>query len=412
MPPYLAAEITDYIIGFVLPDKQGLCACSVVCQDWLPASRHHLFFNVSTSPTSYGKLVEQLKQSSSMRACLPSVHTFAFKVPTSDKLSLADLVKGQRFIHDFSGHLPNLQRAEFLMTFFSTKMHPHLHLALRNFQKLRELSLTNCQFDSFNSLRCMLVGLPGLGNLTMRFLAWDSMSSPSVPTWPPEQARPALECLSLALKPDNIPDTDLLIDWLISLPTPRRISLFMLGLQTDQGIDPLYLGPLRFMNCLASPSSVRELTISQFEIEGHHLDLSSLVNLENLELGLTGDIYPWLVVVLPAPRWDILCQMLQDVRSPLRRLRLSAYCSQAHSSEVNELDPAFVEGMEALDPVLEGKVFGHLEAVSFVARSQYLFSPDHVPFGDQFMCSDEPFREAVRVKPPKLYARGITTFAF
>ena len=275
MPPYLAAEITDCIIGFVWPDKRGLCACSLVCQDWLPASRHHLFSNITTSPTSYDMLVEQLNHSSSMRACLPSVHTFAFQAPLavkpSDDLSIAmaNWTKGQRFILDFSGHLPNLRRAEFMATFFHTKMHPRLHLALHNFRKLRELSLAYCHFSSFNSLRRMLVALPGLASLTMRFLAWTSISFPSVPTAtrPPAQASPALEHLSLALKAYDIPDPDSLIDWLISIPTPSRISLSMVGFQAYGNVEPPY-GALRFMNCLSSPSSVRDLTISQFEIEG------------------------------------------------------------------------------------------------------------------------------------------------
>ena len=154
------------------------------------------------------------------------------------------------------------------MTFFSIKMHPRSHLALHNFQNLQELSLTNCHFDSFNGLRRMLVALPGLTSLTMRFLTWLSTSSPSIPIRPPDQARPALECLSLALVPYCAPDPDSLIDWLIGLPTPKRISLFMMGLQTREGVDPIYLGPFRFMTCLSSPALVRDLLISPFEIEG------------------------------------------------------------------------------------------------------------------------------------------------
>ena len=147
---------------------------------------------------------------------------------------------------------------------------------------------------------------------------------------------------------------------------------------------------------------------------GHHFDLSPLVNLENLDLGLTGDPYSW--PLLPAPRWDVLFRMLQDVRSPLRRLRLSVYCYVPTEGNVvvRELDPAaaFVEGMEGLDHVLEGKAFRHLRAVVFATMTQFLSQQDHTSFDDQSLCSEEPFREAVRVRLPKLYARGITTFAF
>ena len=108
--------------------------------------------------------------------------------------------------------------------------------------------------------------------------------------------------------------------------------------------------------------------------------------------------------------------MLQDVRSPLRRLRLSVYCYVPTEGNVavRELDPAapFVEGMEGLDPVLEEKAFRHLRAVAFATITQFLSPQDHTSFDGQSLCSEEPFREAVRVRLPKLYARGVTMFAF
>ena len=266
MPSYLPVEITDYIIGFVWPDKQGLCSCSLVCHDWLPASRHYLFFNLNISPTSYEKLVEQLNQSSSMRACLPSVHAFSLQVSPLDEPSLDHMRKGQRFIPNFSGHLPNLRKLEFKFTLFSIRMHPRLHLALNNFRKLQELSLIHCEFDSFNSLRRMLDALPTLTNLALMWISWSSMSSASFPLRPPRQAHPTLESLSLALNPpQSAPDPHTLVNWLIDLPTPRRISLFMLK---TTSADPHYLSPFRYLNCLSSPSSVRQLMISLFEIEG------------------------------------------------------------------------------------------------------------------------------------------------
>jgi hypothetical protein len=39
----LPPELTDLIISFLSGDPGALQACSLVCRDWLPASRHHLF---------------------------------------------------------------------------------------------------------------------------------------------------------------------------------------------------------------------------------------------------------------------------------------------------------------------------------------------------------------------------------
>ena len=143
---------------------------------------------------------------------------------------------------------------------------------------------------------------------------------------------------------------------------------------------------------------------------GLHPDLASFVNLEILELGLTGHVYPstWTGTTV---RWDVLCPMLQGVCGPLRYLRLTPYGARTGSIVLGELDPALFYGMEGLDSLLEGEAFKHLEAVTFAAITQYTSSPDE-PLDVKSLCSEEPFREAIRFKLPKLYARGITTFPF
>lgn len=52
MPVNLPHELTDSIIGFVRDDddprgSSTLLACALVCRDWVPASRHHLFRQIS-----------------------------------------------------------------------------------------------------------------------------------------------------------------------------------------------------------------------------------------------------------------------------------------------------------------------------------------------------------------------------
>ena len=43
-------EMTDYIIDHLHEDTSALSACSLVCRDWLPAARFHLFSSVSLHP--------------------------------------------------------------------------------------------------------------------------------------------------------------------------------------------------------------------------------------------------------------------------------------------------------------------------------------------------------------------------
>jgi hypothetical protein len=51
MPVFLPAEITDRIIDFLHDDRKTLCNCSVVCRDWLPSTRTHIFNKIYLSDT-------------------------------------------------------------------------------------------------------------------------------------------------------------------------------------------------------------------------------------------------------------------------------------------------------------------------------------------------------------------------
>ncbi|KAJ6585693.1 hypothetical protein B0H19DRAFT_854687, partial [Mycena capillaripes] len=46
MPP----ELTDRIIDFLWDSQLDLRACSMVCRQWLPSSRHHLFESITVRP--------------------------------------------------------------------------------------------------------------------------------------------------------------------------------------------------------------------------------------------------------------------------------------------------------------------------------------------------------------------------
>ncbi|KZW00589.1 hypothetical protein EXIGLDRAFT_604304, partial [Exidia glandulosa HHB12029] len=43
----LPPELCDRVIDFAHDDYRTLRACSLVCADWLPGSRHHLFSSLA-----------------------------------------------------------------------------------------------------------------------------------------------------------------------------------------------------------------------------------------------------------------------------------------------------------------------------------------------------------------------------
>jgi hypothetical protein len=46
----LPPELTDAIINLLHADHETLALCALVCRSWVPASRRHLFSDVSISP--------------------------------------------------------------------------------------------------------------------------------------------------------------------------------------------------------------------------------------------------------------------------------------------------------------------------------------------------------------------------
>jgi hypothetical protein len=46
----LPPELMDTIIKLLRDDRAALATCALVCRSWVPASRHHLFYNVTIGP--------------------------------------------------------------------------------------------------------------------------------------------------------------------------------------------------------------------------------------------------------------------------------------------------------------------------------------------------------------------------
>jgi hypothetical protein len=46
MPSIFPSELYDYTIDYLHNDRPTLYTCSLVCADWLPSSRHHLFTRI------------------------------------------------------------------------------------------------------------------------------------------------------------------------------------------------------------------------------------------------------------------------------------------------------------------------------------------------------------------------------
>jgi hypothetical protein len=60
MPTHLPAELTDAIVDFLHSDRRSLSSCSLVCRDWLPTARYHLFHRMEITARNVESLIRIL----------------------------------------------------------------------------------------------------------------------------------------------------------------------------------------------------------------------------------------------------------------------------------------------------------------------------------------------------------------
>ncbi|KAI0696752.1 hypothetical protein C8T65DRAFT_30570 [Cerioporus squamosus] len=110
--PFLPTELIDEIIACVRvvcsgrePEKaRTLLSCSLVCSEWLPASRHQLFWELWLhNPHRNDLLVSRVLNCEKMRGYLLSVRKMVLYINWNPPTSLR-----RPFAVEFAGHLPNV----------------------------------------------------------------------------------------------------------------------------------------------------------------------------------------------------------------------------------------------------------------------------------------------------------------
>jgi hypothetical protein len=88
--PRLPIELVDIVIDFLHLDDETLEVCSLVCRNWLPASRFHLFGTVRVEWSNVLSLVELLATPSSTIA--NHVHTLRIPLEGLDSHTIFDII--------------------------------------------------------------------------------------------------------------------------------------------------------------------------------------------------------------------------------------------------------------------------------------------------------------------------------
>ncbi|PIL25325.1 hypothetical protein GSI_13214 [Ganoderma sinense ZZ0214-1] len=401
----LPPEITDAIIGFVWPDVEALCACSSVCRDWVNASRHHLFSSITLDFKRCDALMDQiiLRPSSSIQPYLVQVHELILVgvrfTPRSESGFSVERTLGGGSLHTLVGQLPNLRILSFVACDFRHSVHPRIHMTLSRFSAVRVLELKNCAFPSFHTVRRMVTALASLEHLIMACPTWDAgPTSAQLVALDNRHNRPVLRSLDLSVANHGASIAQVLVEWLLG--TRSRLSLQALKLFA---LDCPSNSPLwaSYANVLKSFSSVSELRVCAFEHEGAATPLEHLTALEDLEITRFDRS------LLQPIGWEVVCRILQQVCSPLRRLRFTIHRWNSEidpSADRESVPPPSlnVEGLELLDPVLAHPKFHRLEVVHFAIEDTFAIGVIAPP---TFSCAS--IVHDLQKCLPKLYARGI-----
>ncbi|KAI0757751.1 hypothetical protein C8Q80DRAFT_119197 [Daedaleopsis nitida] len=180
-------EITDNIIALVDSGQTAtFLACSLVCRDWLPASRRRLFETVHFSRHHlYDLFLTRILRSVTMRWWLSYVLNVKISDPWSPlgkEAPRLDERRTNRFIHEFAGRLPNLQELSFEdADWIIRPPHPSVSVVCRNFSSVRQLALFRCRFPSFGAFRSMLASFPHLEHLDIFAIAWPGAQLSPIP---------------------------------------------------------------------------------------------------------------------------------------------------------------------------------------------------------------------------------------
>ncbi|KAI0757773.1 hypothetical protein C8Q80DRAFT_120998 [Daedaleopsis nitida] len=400
---FIPPEITDRIIAAAAGiHRQTLLSCSLVCHNWVPASRFHLFNWVSIGPTKYDVFVDMVLHSESMHLWLAHVYVFSLDdgdaggaagdsqeerndSPTPSREVGGPRTGTQRFVHDFAGHLPNLLELWLSHADWTRHSpHPSAYILFGCFTSVRRLVLEHCHFPSFAGVRRMLTALPRLDDLRLSNVEWPHTEcAAAVPAHP---ARPSLVVLMMhASSPKGC--TTCLLAWLASTPTKGSMR------EVEFYDDAWTEWHFEFLRAVAGAlTSLEEPTL---------LDLQSLLVCDFPALRKLG----LLLQAGDSDEWHDLASVLRQLRA--RHLQhIILYNVPARSSvpaaarmDDGRQEEDVYKGLELLDPVFDfedGDLnLKALETVEFVVYRDRRDS-----------ASERQLLSAIESKLPKFKTRG------
>ncbi|KJA23662.1 hypothetical protein HYPSUDRAFT_214992 [Hypholoma sublateritium FD-334 SS-4] len=171
--PYFPAEITDMIIDYLHNEIDALKACTLVCRQWIKASRYHLLPTINIYDTnSYDKAFAELAAPKSFLPDSVSALKVALYLPGGTKAKKAQVLER---CFGLMRYLPLLKTLEL----HGICSWPRSLYVLRSEgARISKLVLSNCSFSPARDILRFFSLFPALENLSCALLSLHDWATP------------------------------------------------------------------------------------------------------------------------------------------------------------------------------------------------------------------------------------------
>ena len=213
--PHLPPELSDIIVDFLHDDEESLANCSLVCKDWLPVTRYHIFKNLLLDRWNVEEFVDMITHPSATVA--PYIHQLTIdqgKKPRYHHVFQRAFLRLPRFnlLHELE--LRNVQWCN-----FPTGVVDSLISA---FQRVADVKLSNSAFGSPTHFMSIFTRFRHLKRMSILQTQFSSLNDD--PWFTNDSIPPIIQVLELG----EIESTEI-FDWFVS----HRIPVISLSVYTS-----------------------------------------------------------------------------------------------------------------------------------------------------------------------------------
>ncbi|KAF8964422.1 hypothetical protein BDZ97DRAFT_1919105 [Flammula alnicola] len=219
MPPAFPKELCDVIIDYLHDDKEVLTKCSLVCTDWLPSTRFHLFSYVQLVSIDIDVALDVI---CAPQSTIPS-HIRRLEIDNNFDSST-------EFVNKVLAGLPPLGVLEHLtlVQVEWSSLSPDARAHLQSLSKIiKTLGLYNIDFGTFNQLLEFITSIPLLETLSLSSITCNPSNESVISVLPPP-----LKTLKIEIDEHEFS----FLEWIFfdSQPVPSLHTLSLSGITLDR----------------------------------------------------------------------------------------------------------------------------------------------------------------------------------